>query len=58
MGSEVSEMTVGNIMNEVERIHRIRDLITNGVLQDKHFEEINQLLMGYEVELLKKKVVE
>lgn len=56
--SEVSEMTVANIICTVERIHRIRDLITNGVLHDKHFEEINQLLMSYEAELVKKKVVE
>ena len=51
-------MTVANIICTVERIHRIRDLITNGVLHDKHFEEINQLLMSYEAELMKKKVVE
>ena len=51
-------MKVADVLLEVEKIRKIRQLIVSGCLHDEHFREIEQLLMGYEVELLHKKIVE
>lgn len=51
--SEVSGMTVFNVIEKLDQIKKCVDIIeTGGVLQDRHFKEIVELLEEYRDSLL------
>ena len=49
--------TVSDILMVINRVRKILLAYDNGNLCANHFDDIHDLLLGYEEELLKKKVV-
>lgn len=58
MESEVSGMTVGNVISKIEKIQRVRKALEDGDVTIDDLRDIKNILMDYEVELLHKIVVE